>query len=83
MTHEEVEEAQNLLNNVCISNAMDLVPTQKYEVPQTSSQEYGWCSRPLVCFLCAFFKVVDCSYIEWYKSKQYGSLVCLFVCCVT
>ena len=52
MTHEEVEEAHNLLNNVCISNAMDLAPTQKYEVPQTSSQEYGWCSRPLVCFLC-------------------------------
>ncbi|MCO5614696.1 hypothetical protein L7F22_068980 [Adiantum nelumboides] len=48
LTQQEVDDAKRLLGSVFMSNQTDLAPTEKYEVPQTASQEYGWCSRPLV-----------------------------------
>ncbi|KAH7431822.1 hypothetical protein KP509_08G068400 [Ceratopteris richardii] len=48
LTQEEIDEAKQLLASVFMSNETDLTPTEKYELPQTASQEYGWCSRPFM-----------------------------------
>ncbi|KAH7431823.1 hypothetical protein KP509_08G068400 [Ceratopteris richardii] len=48
VTQEEIDEAKQLLASVFMSNETDLTPTEKYELPQTASQEYGWCSRPFM-----------------------------------
>ena len=59
---------------------MDLAPTQKYEVPQTSSQEYGWCSRPLVCvpFYDLFCFVLH-TYLVEYKYREYCTLLEFYI----
>ncbi|KAJ7566217.1 hypothetical protein O6H91_02G092700 [Diphasiastrum complanatum] len=48
VTQEEYEEAKAFLGNTYTLKNTDLTPPEKYEVPITTSHEYGWCSKPLV-----------------------------------
>ncbi|XP_002984493.2 uncharacterized protein LOC9644232 [Selaginella moellendorffii] len=48
VTKQEFEEAQKFLGACFPIQDLDMPPPEKYEVPMTASQEYGWCSQPLV-----------------------------------
>ena len=57
------------------------VPTQKYPYPQTSSQEYGWESAPLVRVLPFLVKLAGSDSLFWNILYFYFSFA-LSSCCL-
>ena len=45
---EELLDAAEQLRHICSIKTADQIPPEKYDLPQTSSQEYGWVHKPLV-----------------------------------
>ncbi|EFJ14611.1 hypothetical protein SELMODRAFT_423306 [Selaginella moellendorffii] len=48
ISKEEFKDAKQLLEDLYPIKNLDLVPPEKYEVPLTYAQEYGWANMPLV-----------------------------------
>ncbi|GAQ80305.1 hypothetical protein KFL_000510050 [Klebsormidium nitens] len=48
ITAEDFENATSRLASMCTLKDDHLLPSEKYELPQTSAQEYGWVTKPLL-----------------------------------
>ncbi|EFJ36665.1 hypothetical protein SELMODRAFT_403254 [Selaginella moellendorffii] len=48
VSKDEFKDAKQLLEDLYPIKNLDLVPPEKYEVPLTYAQEYGWANMPLV-----------------------------------
>lgn len=45
---QEMDAANTLLKSLCSVQDDDTLPSERFELPMTSSQEVGWVHKPLV-----------------------------------
>jgi len=67
----EMDAANTLLKSLCSVRDGDLLPSERFELPMTSSQEVGWVYKPLVPANPMFQHPRDACEITKYADSYY------------